>query len=303
MARLIAGIKRIEGRVQKRLLLLIIWLLLPSCININTAKLEVKEDAQGNIEITYSIPNRDTLSSVKLYKTVLDLRHIHELDIHADPISCIPLPTHRYSGTITDSSFCRGLEYSYYLSAVSGRTGRSYLCPVATICIGYETVPDTTSGYCYLILDKLNYLLELRDSNGLVKSYPICLGGNPVRRKLHRDNLSTPEGRYRVAYVNLNSQFHKSLLLNYPNAEDRERYRKAKEEGTLPEVNGIPPGIGGDIAIHGGGFGNNWTFGCAAMENEDIDELLSIACIGTGTPVYIVGSEVERSDIEKWLPE
>lgn len=97
-----------------------------SCTFYNTIKLEVKENEQGNIVIKYSIPDRDSLSRVNLYKSVLDLKRINEIDIYADPISCVSLPNDAYSGTIIDSYFCRGYEYSFYISAISKRTGRPY---------------------------------------------------------------------------------------------------------------------------------------------------------------------------------
>jgi hypothetical protein len=287
--------------MKKILFQIVLFLFAAGCTNYNTVKLDVKENDQGNIVITYSIPARDSLSSVNLYKTLLDLEHLREIDIYGNPISRIPLPDQAYSGTIIDSSFCRGYEYSYYLSAISKRTGRPYFCPVKTVCVGFAPVPGKTSESCYLVLDKLNYLLELWDSDRLLKAYPICLGGDPVSRKLHEDNLSTPEGRYLVSYINLRSQYHKALKLNYPNPDDIERYNKAKAGNLIPIIDGKVLGIGGDIEIHGGGFGNNWTFGCAAMNNEDIDELLSTGCIGQGTPVYILGSEIDRADLANWV--
>jgi hypothetical protein len=285
----------------KSLLQIFVLLSVASCTSHNTVKLELKENAQGDIVITYNIPKHDSLSNVKLYKTVLDLKHFKEIDIYADPISCISLPSHIYSGTITDKYFCRGYEYSYYISAVSNRTGCPYFCPVKTICVGFVYAPVNTSKSCYLVIDKPNYLLELWGPDGLVKSYPICLGGNPVRRKLHEDNLSTPEGRYMISHVNLKSQYYKALKINYPNSEDMERYNKAKEMNLIPVVDGKILGIGGDIEIHGGGFGNNWTFGCVAMVNEDIDELFSMECIRNETIIYILGSEIGRTDLAKYL--
>ena len=80
--------------------------------------------------------------------------------------------------------------------------------------------------------------------------------------------------------------FYKALLLDYPNAEDRAEFNRARRSGDLPPS----AGIGGLIEIHGeGGRGRDWTRGCAAVTNRDMDELF--ARVGVGTPVTIVGSD------------
>jgi hypothetical protein len=64
-------------------------------------------------------------------------------------------------------------------------------------------------------------------------------------------------------------------------------------------IDGKEPLIGGSIQIHGGGIGNNWTFGCIAMRNADIDELFEISGMKVGSPISIIGSEFTRDSLAR----
>jgi murein L,D-transpeptidase YafK len=82
------------------------------------------------------------------------------------------------------------------------------------------------------------------------------------------------------------SAFHKALLLDYPNAEDQVEFNRAQRTSQLPRT----ALIGGLIEIHGeGGQGRDWTRGCVALTNRDIDDLF--ARVAVGTPVVIVGGD------------
>jgi murein L,D-transpeptidase YafK len=82
------------------------------------------------------------------------------------------------------------------------------------------------------------------------------------------------------------SRYHRALLLDYPNAADRERFAAAQRRGEIPRG----ARIGGLIEIHGdGGRGQNWTEGCVALANDDMDDLY--ARVGVGTRVTIVGGD------------
>lgn len=116
-----------------------------------------------------------------------------------------------------------------------------------------------------------------------VKTYRIALGSNPVGRKRCSGDCKTPEGVYYIDDKNPFSDYHKNLGISYPNDRDKERARRL---GKSP---------GGDIKIHGlpngkGYLGRShrvvdWTEGCIAVTNEEIDELYTHVEIGT--PIYI----------------
>jgi lipoprotein-anchoring transpeptidase ErfK/SrfK len=134
-----------------------------------------------------------------------------------------------------------------------------------------------------IIVSKASRTLFLYKGGRLHRSYPISLGINGSRDKLHAGDRATPEGEYRVVLKNRNSLFHKALLINYPNEEDRRRFEEAKRKGLIKKN----AQIGGLIEIHGGGKAG-MTLGCVALENADMDEVFDIAA--EGTPVTIVGT-------------
>lgn len=138
-----------------------------------------------------------------------------------------------------------------------------------------------------LVVDKAGHRLLLYDSGRLLTTFDIDLGLNPIPDKLHEGDKATPEGRYRISQVRDGGDtiYHRAFLLNYPNDEDWARFKKAREEGR------IAPGIqiGGLIEIHGyGGRGDDWTNGCMALTNPEMDFL--DGWVKEGTPVTIVGA-------------
>lgn len=130
----------------------------------------------------------------------------------------------------------------------------------------------------------------------LIKAYPAALGLDPLGDKQKRDDYRTPEGRFFLCGRNAKSQFFRSLRLSYPNAQDaerglaqglisrstRNRILDCNRRGTSPPQN-TP--LGGDIMIHGGGIGTNWTWGCVALDNGAVQELFDF--LPPGTPVEI----------------
>lgn len=116
-----------------------------------------------------------------------------------------------------------------------------------------------------------------------MKSYKIALGKNPVGDKQFEGDDKTPEGLYYINDKNPNSGYHKNLGVSYPNASDS------------VEAKSFNKPVGGDIKIHGirnymgiiGKFHNlrDWTRGCIAVTDEEIDELYEHVPIGT--PIQI----------------
>lgn len=117
-------------------------------------------------------------------------------------------------------------------------------------------------------------------SNGqLVKTYHISLGGKPAGDKEFEGDKKTPEGIYFINDKNPNSGYHKNLGISYPNDND------------LAYSKNLNKPAGGDIKIHGlrnytGFIGkfhrwSDWTLGCIAVTNDEIDELYDAVKIGT----------------------
>ena len=145
----------------------------------------------------------------------------------------------------------------------------------------------TTGRSAILVLKEKNVLVLL-SKGAPVKTYGAEIGSNALGAKRHQGDRATPEGRYRVVKKKDRGQsrYHRALLLDYPNAADRERFAAARRRGEIP----AGQGIGGLIEVHGdGGRGQNWTEGCVALSNRDIDDLFPR--VGVGTRVTIVGGD------------
>ena len=130
-------------------------------------------------------------------------------------------------------------------------------------------------------VDKSERTLTLYAGGAAVRTYTgIQLGDAPQGPKRFRGDERTPEGRYTIDYGNPNSAYHLSLHVSYPNAADR-AYASAR--GRSP---------GGDIFIHGqpngwaGRVEGDWTDGCIAMSDAQIEEVWSL--VGDGTAIEIV---------------
>lgn len=138
-----------------------------------------------------------------------------------------------------------------------------------------------------LVVDKFARKCIVYRAGKKYKEFDVELGVNWLGDKARSGDMATPEGRYRVTGKRSGNRtiYHKSLEINYPNAEDLKRFEQAKRKGSIPKN----ARIGGSIAIHGGGGrGIDWTQGCVALENSDMDILYSLCPVGT--PVAIIGS-------------
>jgi L,D-transpeptidase catalytic domain len=122
--------------------------------------------------------------------------------------------------------------------------------------------------------------MYLISGNQVLKSYDVALGQRPEGDKLVEGDARTPEGSYMIDKRNPNSDYHLSIGISYPNEEDRET---ALALGRRP---------GGDIFIHGAnGKGRNkgdWTWGCIAVTNKEIEDVY--AMVRDGTPIHIFPS-------------
>jgi hypothetical protein len=236
------------------------------------------------VEVTFAA------GDVKAVREVLLFRSTTALEIESDTIG-LPVAVFRPGpvATFTDTTVAQSVRY-YYRAAIVNAAGQTRWTAPESVDIR-DTVPARVQSP-NLCIDKLHYFLAVRDGGRTLKRYPIALGRQPRRRKLHQDNASTPEGKYHILSVQPHARFYKAFNLDYPNATDVARYRRARDRHELPRTGGRVPDIGGEIQIHGLGIETNWTYGCIALRNSDMDELFGLGTIGPGTPVYISGSGV-----------
>jgi murein L,D-transpeptidase YafK len=134
-----------------------------------------------------------------------------------------------------------------------------------------------------VVVFKASRQMHLLSGEEVIKTYSISLGENPIGHKVQQGDERTPEGDYVIDYRNTKSRYHLSLHISYPNEKDKENAKKL----------GVDPG--GDIMIHGSP--NNfrwseiilqnmdWTNGCIAITNKEIDEFGKL--VKNGTPIRI----------------
>jgi hypothetical protein len=151
-----------------------------------------------------------------------------------------------------------------------------------------QTIRESAQSQSYaIVIDKFAGKCFLYNSGKLKTSYPVELGKNWIGEKRYSGDKATPEGKYKITKKKDGQQtrYFKALLLNYPNDEDKQRFQSEIKDKTLPRH----ARIGGLIEIHGdGGKGVNWTEGCIAFSNDDMESIYRI--VPVGCPVTIVGS-------------
>ena len=134
-----------------------------------------------------------------------------------------------------------------------------------------------------VLVKKHEKQLYLMKNNKPFKIYRVAFGANSKGPKRKEGDERTPEGTYILDYKNSDSDFYKSIHISYPDDQD---IKRAKEMGISP---------GGDIMIHGQKNGSknfsriqrfvNWTDGCIAVTNAEMDEIW--ASVDVGTPITI----------------
>jgi murein L,D-transpeptidase YafK len=134
-----------------------------------------------------------------------------------------------------------------------------------------------------VLVVKSERTLTLLSRGKVMRTYKVALGAVPLGAKQQQGDHKTPEGTYVLDRRNATSRFYKSIHISYPNAQERER---ATKQGVRP---------GGDVMVHGlpNGFGwvggkhrlTDWTDGCIAVTDEEIDEIWKL--VADGTPIEI----------------
>lgn len=152
-----------------------------------------------------------------------------------------------------------------------------------------ETVDASRAAGTYaVIVDKAKHKTYLIKSGKVIHTYDCDLGYNSAHQKMFSGDGCTPEGKYVVSVAkHRGSRYYKALLLNYPNEADRQRFNENKSRGVISKR----ARIGGLIEIHGnGGRNRDWTEGCVALTDREMDHLMQF--VGVGAPITIV----RRSD-------
>ncbi len=148
------------------------------------------------------------------------------------------------------------------------------------------TFSKKTRSYC-IVVDKLARECILYKNGKVMSRYIVELSVNWLGDKKQQGDKSTPEGMYKISSKKSNGQtrFYKALLLDYPNDDDKKQFLENKKNGVIT----TDASIGSLIEIHGqGGKGVDWTDGCIALSDGDMDVIFKLCPVGTR--VAIVGS-------------
>jgi len=143
----------------------------------------------------------------------------------------------------------------------------------------------------HVVVLKSKRTLHLFDGDRLVRIYPIALGTQPSGQKLHAGDGRTPEGKFRICSRNPQSKYHRFLGIDYPDVPAAQRglhdglvsfgeFRDvviAHNAGRCPSWS---TALGGGIGLHGHGSAGDWTAGCIALDDADIEELYDVLRIG-----------------------
>lgn len=132
-------------------------------------------------------------------------------------------------------------------------------------------------------VDKSDSKMYLFTDGKVVKEYHVAFGENPKGHKEQEGDEKTPEGTYILDYKKEDSSFYRSMHISYPNAEDAENAKsKGVSAGGFIMVHGQPNRLGWFSLIT---QNFNWTNGCIALTNSEMDEFMGL--VKTGTKIHI----------------
>lgn len=172
----------------------------------------------------------------------------------------------------------------------------------------------------YIVIDKAFGILTLFQDKKAIDTFPVAFGFDPVSDKRMTMDGATPEGLYYISYKKPYSRYHKFLGISYPNPVDAwqglltgeiswEEHKAISEAFLKKESPPMNTRLGGAVGIHGGGLykisngklDSNWTLGCIALENRDIERIYSFAM--EGDPVIIFDSKKSLYEVVRSFAE
>lgn len=140
-----------------------------------------------------------------------------------------------------------------------------------------------------IVISKSERTLAAYHGTKLLKRYTVALGRGGRGDKEVEGDGHTPEGSYKIVGRHKSTKFHRFLSISYPNRADKNRFRLNKRTGKI----NADQRIGGAIGIHGQKRGltwlphkvKNWTQGCIALDNDEVDELFATVVVGTDVEI------------------
>ena len=149
--------------------------------------------------------------------------------------------------------------------------------------IAQNATVNTTVSADRVVVYKRERKLVLLSHGKELRSYKVALGGEPIGPKTRQGDHRTPEGLYVLDSRSPHSRFYKAYHISYPNAKDR---AAAKKLGVSPGgdimLHGLPKEyawVGGEQSLH------DWTDGCIAVSDEEMDEIWKLVPVGTAIEI------------------
>lgn len=135
-----------------------------------------------------------------------------------------------------------------------------------------------------VVIYKDQRLLQLKRNGHVIRSFKIALGAEPKGHKRIEGDGRTPEGVYTLDWRNAKSQFYRSMHVSYPSDQDQDAARRwGSSPGGLIMIHGLPNGLGASEVGHPY---VDWTNGCIAVTNNEMDEIWSLVDDGTTIIIF-----------------
>jgi murein L,D-transpeptidase YafK len=130
-----------------------------------------------------------------------------------------------------------------------------------------------------IVVEKSARRMTLLRDGQVLKTYEVALGSAPSGHKQQEGDGRTPEGAYAIEFKNARSRFHLALRISYPNAADRaSAQRRGVAPGSDIMIHGLPNGHGWLAGLH---LWHDWTDGCIAVTDWQVDEIWPLVDVGT----------------------
>jgi murein L,D-transpeptidase YafK len=157
---------------------------------------------------------------------------------------------------------------------------------VSLMLIGCASESPEPTKVDQVVVRKSDRKMELIQDGKVVREYQIALGDRPWGHKVERGDERTPEGDYVLDWRNPNSRFHKSIHVSYPKAQDiRFASSRGLDPGDMIMIHGQPKYIR-SVKVKAEYQDRDWTDGCIAVQDQDMDEIWR--SVRYGTPIKIL---------------
>jgi murein L,D-transpeptidase YafK len=197
--------------------------------------------------------------------------------------------------TDTKANSPAGAVHCIRVGDQTGRTARGLVVALVIVgllglagCAGTSTMTAVEPVRAdKVVVKKSQRKLELHNNGRVIREYRIALGGSPDGHKFREGDQRTPIGDYSLNWRNPNSNFYKSIHISYPNERDKlvSRTLGYANPGGMIMIHGLPNYVQSET-MRRQYLGRDWTQGCIAVQNHEIDEIWNM--VRDGTPIKIL---------------